>query len=240
MSVLLTHGYFLHEDPREKKIMKPYPPLGILYVSAALQKAKIEHDVFDSTFSNFETLTQQILEKRYKQIGIYANMLTKPNVLKLIQFIRGKEELKDMTVILGGPDVRYNVDNYMDHGADMIVLGEGEQTMVDLVNTLNTPFNPFLDKVQGIAFRNYFGKIVYTEDRPQVKDTDELLLPNRDKIDIKKYLSVWKKHHGVNAINVNTQRGCPYTCKWCSTAVYGQSYRRRSPQKVCDELEELI
>jgi anaerobic magnesium-protoporphyrin IX monomethyl ester cyclase len=240
MSVLLTHGYFLHEDSREKKIMKPYPPLGILYVSSALQKAKIDHDVFDSTFSDFETLTAQILQKKYKQIGIYANMLTKLNVLKLIRFIRSKEELKDTTIILGGPDVRYNVDNYMNNGADMIVLGEGEQTMVDLINTLNTPFNPFLDKVQGIAFRNYFGKVVYTDERPQIKDTDEILIPNRGKIDIKKYLSVWKKHHGVNALNINTQRGCPYTCKWCSTAVYGQSYRRRSPQKVCDEIEELI
>jgi len=240
MSVLLTHGYFLHEDPREKKIMKPYPPLGILYISSALQKAKIEHDVFDSTFSSFETLTQQIFQKKYRQIGIYANMLTKPNVLKLIQFIRSKDELKDITIILGGPDVRYNVEDYINHGADMIVLGEGEQTMVDLINTLNTPFNPFLDKVAGIAFKNYFGKITYNDARPLLKDTDEILFPNRDKIDIHKYLSVWKKHHGTNAININTQRGCPYTCKWCSTAVYGQTYRRRSVQKVCDELEEII
>jgi anaerobic magnesium-protoporphyrin IX monomethyl ester cyclase len=239
MSVLLTHGYFLHEDSREKKIMKPYPPLGMLYISAYLQKSKIEHDVFDSTFSSFEALCQQILQKKYKQIGMYANMLTKLNILKIIQFIRSTEELKQTTIILGGPDVRYNAEEYIHHGADMIVLGEGEETMKDLIHTLNTPFNPFLDKVAGIAFKNYFGKVVYTEERPKLKEIDQLPFPNRDRIDIKKYLAVWKEKHGVNAMSISTQRGCPYTCKWCSTAVYGQSYRRRSAANVCDELQEL-
>lgn len=219
--------------------MKPYPPLGILYISTYLQKAKIEHDVFDSTFSNFEALCQQIQDKKYRQIGIYANMLTKLNVLKLMAFIRSRPELKDTTIILGGPDVRYNAEDYINHGADMIVLGEGEETMRDLITTLNTPFNPFLDKVAGIAFKNYFGKIIYTEERQKLKDIDELPFPNRDRIDINKYLSVWKDKHGSNAMSVSTQRGCPYTCKWCSTAVYGQTYRRRSPQNVCDELVEI-
>jgi anaerobic magnesium-protoporphyrin IX monomethyl ester cyclase len=239
MAVLLTHGYFIHEDQREKNIMKPYPPLGMLYISAYLQKSKIEHDVFDSTFSNFEALTQQIEEKKYKQIGIYTNMLTKINVIKLIRFIRSKENIKETTIILGGPDVRYNTEEYINEGADMIVLGEGEETMTDLINTLNTPFNPFLDKVKGIAFKNYFGKVTYNEEREKIKDVDLLPFPNRDRIDIKKYLSVWRSKHGVNALNVNTQRGCPYTCKWCSTAVYGQSYRRRSAANVCDELQEI-
>jgi anaerobic magnesium-protoporphyrin IX monomethyl ester cyclase len=52
-------------------------------------------------------------------------------------------------------------------------------------------------------------------------------------------LEAWKKAHGQSAVSVSTQRGCPYTCRWCSTAVYGQSYRRRSPQAVCDEIEWL-
>ena len=49
-----------------------------------------------------------------------------------------------------------------------------------------------------------------------------------------------KKHHGNSALTISTQRGCPYTCKWCSTAVYGQSYRRRSPQNVVDEISEIV
>ena len=50
---------------------------------------------------------------------------------------------------------------------------------------------------------------------------------------------MWKERHGENAVSISTMRGCPYTCKWCSRAVYGLSYRRRSPQNVCDELDLL-
>ena len=64
-------------------------------------------------------------------------------------------------------------------------------------------------------------------------------LPNRQKIDLQQYLDAWKKAHGHSAVSVSTQRGCPYTCRWCSTAVYGQSYRRRSPRAVVDEIEWL-
>lgn len=240
MGLLLTHGYFLNEDEREKRIMKPYPPLGLLYISAFLEKAKVEHDVFDSTFASFEALCSHLKARPYKQIGIYVNLMTKINVLKIIRYIRSQEELKGMTIILGGPDVRYNAEAYIEHGADMIVLGEGEQTMLDLIHTLNTPFNPFLDKVNGIAFKNYFGKIIYTEEREKIRDIDSLPFPNRKRIDLNKYLDTWKKKHGTRSISVSTQRGCPYTCNWCSTAVYGQSYRRRSPANVCDEIEQLI
>lgn len=240
MSLLLTHGYFIDDDIREKGIMKPYPPLGLLYISAYLKKHKIEHDLFDSTFSSKQQLLSQIQSKKYAQIAFYVNMMTKISVLEIIKFIRSQEELKETMIILGGPDVRYNAENYIEHGADVIVLGEGEETMVDLISTLNTPLNPFLDKVNGIAFKNYFGKAFFTEEREKIKLLDELPFPNREGIDLNKYLQVWKKHHGHSAININTQRGCPYTCRWCSTAVYGQSYRRRSAESVCDELEQLV
>ena len=52
-------------------------------------------------------------------------------------------------------------------------------------------------------------------------------------------MNLWKKHHGRNSISLSTQRGCPYTCRWCSTAVYGQSYRRRSPKLVVEEMRLL-
>src|SRR5688572_23472845 len=110
LSLLLTHGYFLQDDPKEKKIMKPYPPLGLLYISAFLERAKVQHDVYDSTYGDFVALKNQILQKKYTQIGFYVNMMTKPTVLRLIEFIRSQEEIKGTTIILGGPDVRYNTE----------------------------------------------------------------------------------------------------------------------------------
>ena len=49
--LLLTHGYFLHEDPKEVQVMKPYPPLGLLYLSAYLKRAGFAVEIFDSTFA---------------------------------------------------------------------------------------------------------------------------------------------------------------------------------------------
>jgi radical SAM superfamily enzyme YgiQ (UPF0313 family) len=72
-----------------------------------------------------------------------------------------------------------------------------------------------------------------------MKSLRELPLPNRAAIPIEKYLNTWKTHHGKSSMTVSTQRGCPYTCKWCSTAVYGQSYRRRPPDMVATELKSL-
>ncbi|MCK7529493.1 MAG: radical SAM protein [Ignavibacteriales bacterium] len=65
------------------------------------------------------------------------------------------------------------------------------------------------------------------------------LSPTENGIDISKYQEAWKKHHNLNAISVSIMRGCPYTCRWCSRAVYGLTYRRRSPEKVVEELIKI-
>src|ERR1044072_2681160 len=93
MKILLTHAYFIHEDPREKEIMKPYAPLGILYISAWLRQHGYDNRVFDSTFSSFEKLIQELLETRPDVVGIYTNLMTKLNVLKLISWIRMQPQL---------------------------------------------------------------------------------------------------------------------------------------------------
>ena len=54
------------------------------------------------------------------------------------------------------------------------------------------------------------------------------------------YLEAWRTHHGKNALSMSTMRGCPYSCRWCSRAVYGESYRRRSPRLVVDGIEEVV
>lgn len=239
MKVLLTHGYFMKDDPLEQKIVKPYPPLGILSISAYLTKHGIENEVFDTTFSSFENLIAFIEKEQPKYIGLYTNLMAKLNVLKIIKHIKDDPRLKGIQIFIGGPDVTYNVENYLASGADVVVIGEGEQTVLELINTLEIPFNPFLDHIDGIAYRNGVGEITRTKEREKLKEVDHLPWPARNKIDLTKYLETWKQHHGKSTLNVSTQRGCPYTCKWCSTAVYGQSYRRRNPEDVVSEMMHL-
>ena len=236
MKVLLTHGYFISEDLKEQQNMKPYVPLGILYISGFLEKHAIEHEVFDSTFYKPEDLQQYILDHKPQYIGIYVNLMTKLQVLKIISFVKNSTELKGTKIILGGPEVRNHADKFLSHGADFLVLGEGEETFLELVQVLDVNDKTKIHTIQGICFVDENGVLIKNPERNKIKDIDILPFPNRKKVDLFKYLEVWKKHHGKNAISISTMRGCPYTCKWCSRAVYGLSYRRRSAEIVVQEI----
>ncbi len=247
MDILLTHCYFLGDDEKEKQIMRPYPPLGILYISGYLEEQGIQHEVYDTTFSSKRAFRTYLLTHKPRLIGIYVNLMTKLNVLETIRFL--KENLPDTIIILGGPEVRYSAENFLRFGADYIVIGEGEETMTELINSLilvpagieedSTEENVSMQKsISGIAFLED-DTFVQNPERQKIKDLNDLAVPNRKKINIHLYLEAWRAHHGKNALSVSTMRGCPYTCKWCSRAVYGLSYRRRNPDKVVEELVQL-
>lgn len=234
MKILLTHGYFIHEDLKEQEIMRPYIPLGILYISAFLEKNNYGNEIFDSTFSSFENLKSYLLDFKPDAIGIYTNLMTKLNVLRIIEYIKSTEAIKHCKIILGGPEVTNHIANFLAFGADYIALGEGEQTMLELVEFIDKK-NTTIDKIQGIAYLNN-GEVFKTEARLKIKDLEDLPFPNRKKVNLQLYFDAWKQKHGTSAISINTMRGCPYSCKWCSRAVYGQSYRRRSAKSVADEI----
>lgn len=235
MSILFTHAYYLSGDLKEQKIMKPYPPLGLLYVSAYLISKEIPNNVFDSTFYSQEDQLHYILEKKPKVISIYTNLMTKIEVVKLIKIL--KTELYGFPkIILGGPDITYNIENYLKSGADFLIIGEGEETTHELYTAII--HNGDFSSINGIAFFEN-NTVIKTQARTKFKELDELPLPNRDAIPIEKYLETWTKNHGESSMTISTQRGCPYTCKWCSTAVYGQSYRRRPAHLVAQEMRML-
>ncbi len=238
MKILLTHGYFLQEDPKEQRIMRPYPPLGILYISSYLDSNGYFNHVFDSTFSSLDLLKQYIIAERPALIGIYTNLMTKLNVLKIIQFVKTDPSLKHIKIILGGPEVRNHKEKFIEAGADVIVFGEGEETMVELVRIFESGNESELQRTAGIAFK-INDHITVTEERVLIRDVNQLPFPGRDKINLQLYFDAWKQRHGISMVNVNTMRGCPYSCKWCSRAVYGTSYRRRSPKLVVDEIQWL-
>jgi radical SAM superfamily enzyme YgiQ (UPF0313 family) len=215
--------------------MKPYPPLGILYISAFLKEHGVENKIFDTTFSSKIELKQFLVEEKPDYIAIYINLMTKLNVLEIIRFIKSTDELKNSKIILGGPEVRYNATDLLEHGADFVVIGEGEETTLELIKKLTLKNESNFKQVNGIGFKDENEKFIFTPERPLI-NIDELPLPNRSGIDISKYQGAWKRHHNLDAISVSTMRGCPYTCRWCSRAVYGLTYRRRSPKKVIEEL----
>jgi len=235
MNILLTHGYFLHEDEKEKKIMRPYVPLGILYISAWLEKHGYDNEIFDSTFSSFDQLGLTIENNKPRIVAIYTNLMTKLNVLRIIRFIRSRPDLQQTKIVLGGPEVRNHAENFLQHGADFIVLGEGEESMLELTNYI-IKGEGSISAISGIIYKDINDGLCKNKEREKLKDLDRLPLPNRQKVDLQLYFDAWKEKHGTSSITINTMRGCPYSCKWCSRAVYGASYRRRSPAHVADEI----
>lgn len=238
MDILLTHGYFLQEDEKEQRIMRPYVPLGILYISAWLEKHGYDNEIFDSTFSSFHELCNVLLENTPRIVGIYTNLMTKLNVLRIIRFVKTNDRLRHTRIILGGPEVRNHASNFLLHGADYMVMGEGEESMLELVNFIMTG-KPELSAIEGIVYKNEQGTICKNAEREKLKNLDLLPLPNRHKVNLQLYFDAWKQKHGTSSVTINTMRGCPYSCKWCSRAVYGSSYRRRSAKHVVDEIAWL-
>jgi anaerobic magnesium-protoporphyrin IX monomethyl ester cyclase len=84
MDILLTHGYFLYEDPKELQIMKPYPPLGILYICSHLRQKGLNAEVFDSTFSSRQQLWDLLKQGPPSILGIYANLMTRSSVVEIL------------------------------------------------------------------------------------------------------------------------------------------------------------
>jgi len=238
MEILLTHGYFISEDAHEQAIMKPYPPLGLLYISSHLKAKGFTVDLFDATFSTlaeFETYVhqkQQLQQKRPFLVGIYCNLMTKQNVLRMISMCKAV----GATVVLGGPEPVSYAAEYLAFGADVVVVGEGELTLGELIPSLMQDERSQLHAIQGIVFLDENGRLARTLPRPQISDLSAQPWPDREAIDLDRYLQTWKTHHGQSSVSLITARGCPYTCAWCSHTVFGNSHRRRSVEDVANEV----
>jgi len=236
LDLLLTHGYFLQEDAQEQKVMKPYPPLGILYLSSYLKARGFAVSVFDSTFATFAQWREFVARERPRVVGIYCNLMTKRSVLRLISECRKL----DLPVVLGGPEPPHHAESYLKQGAEVVVVGEGEKTLEELLpRLLASPRARDLRDVAGLVYLDDEGRVVRTAPRALLS-LDEQPWPDRDAIDVNAYLQAWRGRHGQGSISLITARGCPYTCTWCSRSVFGETHRRRSVASVADEVAFLV
>jgi anaerobic magnesium-protoporphyrin IX monomethyl ester cyclase len=242
MELLLTHGYFLYEDLKELQIMKPYAPLGILYICSHLRARGYDVEVFDTTFSSRHELVTLLETTPPAVLGIYSNLMTRPTVLEVL----GVAKQAGWQVVVGGPEPGAYVNEYLEAGADVVVIGEGEITLEELLEarrggwTGSAGAAPALARVNGIAFRGQDGTVCRTPVRGQIPDIDAQPWPEREAVDIDRYVRTWREHHGMGSVSLLTARGCPYHCRWCSHEVFGKTHRRRKPASVVDELEWLL
>ena len=237
--IVLTHGYFLNRDQEEDRTMKPYVPLGILSIAAWLKQHGASVRVFDSTFASFENFHRALSETNPLAVGIYVTLMTKQTALEMVRVAHDAGSV----VIVGGPDPASYADEYLHLGVDVVVFGEGEETLVELVDAIRfagaASTQPDYSHIRGIKYIDFRGQLIRTPDRALIRDIDGLPFPDRGSVDLEHYMNVWRSRHGYASLSLSTMRGCPYTCTWCSHSVYGESYRRRSPVRVADEMNML-
>lgn len=234
MRLLLTHAYFLAEDAKEQRIMKPYPPLGLLYLSSHLRSRGFECDIYDSTFGNREELFRLLDDGPPGALGIYVNLMTRANALAIAERARAAGWL----VMLGGPEPSNYAREYLNAGADLIVAGEGELAVEKLMRA--NFGRAAWHSIPGLIFEDADGALIETGSAELLPNLDAQPWPDRERIDISKYLQTWRTHHGMGSVSVITARGCPYRCNWCSHSVYGHTHRRRSAHNVVDEIESAL
>ncbi len=233
--LLLTHGYYLFEDPKERQIMKPYAPLGILYLCSHLRNKGFDVDVFDTTFSSREEFFRFLRTEKPSVLGIYANLMTRGNVVAIF----GVAREAGWKIVVGGPEPGAYTLEYLRAGADFVVSGEGEVTMEELLLALRCGERDFT-KIAGLSWLDESGELIQGTPRGQIPNLDLQPWPAREAINIQRYVDTWRTHHGTGSVNFITARGCPFRCNWCSHQVYGQSHRRRDPVLVVDEVDWLL
>ena len=150
--LLLAHGYFLYEDPKELQILKPYAPLGILYLCSHLRKQGFDVEVFDTTFSSRDALFSHLRSEKPSVLGIYANLMTRKNVVETLKVAREA----GWKTIVGGPEPGAYALEYLQAGADFVVFGEGELTVGELLESFRAGVDSY-SAIAGIAYLDSAG-----------------------------------------------------------------------------------
>lgn len=242
--ILLTHSFFLAFDPKQRKRMQPYPPIGTLYAASVLRNAGFGVQLFDPMFASTEAQIENYLRNsRPKYVIFFEDNF---NYLSKMCLARMREACFAMIAlakkygclcIAQGSDATDNLTQYFNHGIDFIIRGEGERTVVELLASVEQRALP-LDNVRGLVYR-VDGAITETGRRELIHDLDTIPFPAWDLIDINQYRNAWIRHHQFFSLNITTTRGCPFHCNWCAKPIYGQVYQVRSPKNVVDELTFL-
>lgn len=243
-NILFTHSYFLRFDPKQWQIGRPYPPLGTLYAAALMREQGFNVELFDTMLaSGPDEITRPLLKHSPDILVIYDdgfNYLTKmclTNMREAAFSMCKAGKANGCKVIVSSSDATDRYAEYLEHGADFVIIGEAEQTLLELANAVAAGSENF----SGIAGLTYLvdGKLSRTSPRLVMKDLDQLPLPAWDLVDMEPYRQLWMKNVGYFSLNVGTTRGCPFKCNWCAKPIYGNRYNSRSPGNVIREIKLL-
>lgn len=218
-------------------------PLGPAYLAAVLRQAGAEVEIYDMQAHHYtnQQLAEHLDNNEYSLINVgFLAAKFKDIVQPLLNIIA--QHKKGAWLILGGHAPSATPEWMLENTpADIICVGESEETIIDLYNARK--FRPIdLRSIKGIAFKNHWiGTIKSTEPRKPVKDLDTIPWPAWDLFSMGKYstsLKLWGMEPGDKAIPILTSRGCIGNCSFCHRLNKGM--RLRSPRQIVNEMEYLL
>jgi len=212
------------------KIGLRIPPLGLAYIAAVIRTFGHEVRITDLGIERKDLSPADI--KWADIIGISADTPRYPEALSIAKVSKKYEK----AVVMGGYHVTFLDKEALDSGfVDFIVRGEGEETFLNLLNTLENNGN--LSEVDGISYIQN-GIFRRNKDRIPPSNLNNLPFPARDLLPLKKYNG---RMNGWRFTSLVTSRGCPYNCYFCSSSKFGGlKWRARSAQSIADEIEHLV
>lgn len=243
MKIFLTHSYFYQLDPKQWINNTPYPPLATITAYSYLESHGYLPDFYDVALDpNPEACSAKMKSKSPEVVVIYEdgfNYLTKMCLTNMrhacFDLIKTAKEL-GATVIVSSSDATDHWELYHEQGADVILHGEGEQSLVETLQTIEGTGD--LSNIHGISCKKE-GQFSKNAPRINAKDLDIFPRAKWEQIDIEAYRSIWNQGKFPFTVNISTTRGCPFKCNWCAKPIYGNRYNSRSPEKVVDELAFL-
>ncbi len=240
MKIILALPPDIHKLEIYKITGMKAPPLGLATIAAVLEKAGHKVRIIDSPTLelSFKEWLSIIKMEKPDLIGLSILTPLAPKAYASIKTL--KEEMPDIPIIVGGPHPSFMYKEALDNGADIVVIGEGELTTLDLANKIEQEGlrQETLSKIKGIAYKDNDKRIHVNPPRPFVMNLDILPWPARHLLPMEKYTLF---NRPIRVAHIMASRGCPYGCIYCTTSYFwGRRIRYRSAENVLNEIEYLV
>ncbi|MCW4015782.1 MAG: B12-binding domain-containing radical SAM protein [Candidatus Bathyarchaeota archaeon] len=219
----------------------PQPPLGLAMIGAVLLKNGYDIDVLDLPALGLseKVISSTVAKEQPDVVGITALTPEIDSAIKTAEIVKASNS--DIPVVLGGAHGTILPEETLRNTSaiDVVVRGEGEQTMLELVKVFGANQMSGLKDVSGITYRS--GNIIKSNpERMPILDLDSLPYPAFDLLLMDKYRLHPPFGRRSPAMPIITSRGCPYRCIFCSKSVFGRKYCGNSADYVIAEIQLLI
>ncbi len=213
--------------------------LSLAYLASSLRKHGHEVKILDATAPykslNAEEVKKDILDFSPHFIGVTLTITYIPQTYEYLMELRKL----GIPIVAGGPHVNPLPGEALVHGADIVVLGEGENTIVELADHF-AGNGQDLKSIAGLCMKDESGGIYKTPPRELIKNLDDIPFPSFEDFPIRNYTGSDDPESNPIFWAVFSSRGCPFNCTFCcGHNVFGRSYRLRSAQNVFDEMKHL-